>query len=151
MPTTELMEAFCLSLLSSGVLLNPQSTGYDAGARGMDSSSQVLKTLSLELAWEVPQDPEYSSWIVFGTTHRKSKRDRDIMHLPIWIFSDGIFDRIILDLSFRHIILSYFFIYLVCMASCVSVFSFSKRHTGLKSVPQNMPFPLLSWAVSCVP
>ena len=39
MPAAGFMEAFCLPLLSTGMLLNPQSTEYDAGPKGVDSSS----------------------------------------------------------------------------------------------------------------
>lgn len=55
MAAAAFMDAFCLALLSAGMLLNPQSTEYDAGPKGTDRGC---------LAWnseEKCQDPECSS------------------------------------------------------------------------------------------
>lgn len=128
------MEAFCLPLLSAGVLRNPQSTECDAGPKGTESGSSAWNSE------EKCQDPECSSGLVSETTHGKSEVGVQWI-LPILVFSEEMFYTLILVGFFMYIII---FIYLFGMASTRSIFFFffSKRHIGLKSVPQNM-----QWAV----
>ena len=108
------MEAFCLPLLSAGVLRNPQSTECDAGPKGTESGSSAWNSE------EKCQDPECSSGLVSGTTHGKSEV-RVQWILPILVFSEEMFYTLILVGFFMYIII---FIYLFGMASTRSIFFF---------------------------
>ena len=70
-------------------------------------------------------------------------RDRSVMDLTHF----NLFRGNVLHTYFSWLLYVYYHIYLFGMASTRSLylFFFSKRHTGLKSVPQNM-----QWEVFCV-
>lgn len=73
-------------------------------------------------------------------------KDREIMHPIILIFSDEIFTRLFQFFSSCIYIITFFFF----SWQAVPLYFLLAEDTLVSNLPQNMLFPVLSWAVSCI-
>lgn len=48
----------------------------------------------VEFLRELPQEPKYFPWSIFGTAHRKSNTDSEITRPIVLMFSDDVFTRL---------------------------------------------------------